>query len=139
MFQWDSTYSVGDEKMDKQHKQLFGLISALQKYNNEVNKNYLKKVLNTLVDYMSNHFAEEEQLMMRIKFPHLASHRKEHQKFIVQIRDFELAFKRGDQDLSNQMLEFLKVWLAQHILVFDKEYEKCITTEVVPVRENKGS
>jgi hemerythrin len=122
VIKWDSTYSVGEKKMDKQHKQLFGLIEALKKYRHISDRRFLKKIIRTLNDYISEHFSDEEKLMAKVKYPFLTEHRKQHQIFIQKVSEFENEFDRGE-DVTDKMMEFLNLWLANHILIQDKAYE----------------
>jgi hemerythrin len=124
MITWDDTYSVGDEKLDKQHQQLFGLNSALQKYGHIPDRKFVGKIIMTLNDYIEGHFHDEELYMMRIKFPQFGAHQKQHHAFVQKVREFEAAFNKGDESVSNQLTEYLKAWLANHILVYDIAYHK---------------
>lgn len=51
MIEWkDEIHSVGIKEMDDQHKVLIGLINALEKNRWSPDKDFLEKVLNTLVE-----------------------------------------------------------------------------------------
>ena len=122
MFKWDGTYSVGHEEMDKEHKQLFGLLDALEDYSQKNDSKFLERIILTLEDYIKNHFRHEEELLERAKYPQLEEHKRQHQAFKVKLRDFRMAFERGDGQLPVVMSEYLKIWLANHILMSDKAY-----------------
>jgi hemerythrin len=73
--------------------------------------------------YIHEHFAREEQLMMRASYPGLDEHIRLHQVFMNAFfstkQSYTVAPKRFDFD---SFLKFLKNWLEHHVLVEDPKY-----------------
>jgi hemerythrin-like metal-binding protein len=127
MFEWKSDYSVKIEGIDAQHKVLFGLAgelySAMAKGQG---KAALASVLDRLVSYTVAHFANEESLMARYRYPRLAEHKAEHlalTKKVVQVRE---DLVQGRSVLTMDVLDFLQDWLTKHIRHSDMRYAEYI-------------
>jgi hemerythrin-like metal-binding protein len=120
----DEIFSVGMRKMDEQHKQLVDLINALDAKKDSADREFVQKILNTLVLYTKKHFVEEEKLLKKIHFPTSDSHIKQHQRFIQNVNECVVGFDKdhGNQKILDDILNFLTDWLTHHILVEDKSY-----------------
>lgn len=123
LFEWNSSYSVGIEELDSQHKRLIELINAvhgamLAKKSNEM----LADILGQLIEYTGVHFAAEEQLFARFAYPAAAEHLDEHRKFVEKVEEFFKDFQGGRIGLSIEILDFLVDWLKRHINGSDKKY-----------------
>ncbi|MCB0378061.1 MAG: hemerythrin family protein [Bdellovibrionales bacterium] len=124
--EWDhSLFSVGIEKIDDQHKVLVQLINSIQLKKNSKDKDFIEKIVNTLVVYVEKHFHDEEQIMQNMGFPGLGKHKEKHGKFDQIAREFAQKFSQpGDQAVVlEQLVAYLKKWLISHILVEDKAYK----------------
>ncbi|MEZ4873217.1 MAG: bacteriohemerythrin [Bdellovibrionales bacterium] len=122
----DELYSVGISRIDNEHKQLIGLINAvydMKQKNREYT--YLKKILNTLVEYTETHFTKEEKLMEKMGYPKLYEHHLQHKTFIDRLNYFIKMYEEEphEERQLDQIINFLGSWLSSHILVLDKEYE----------------
>jgi hemerythrin len=68
-----------------------------------------------------NHFILEEELFQRCNYPGGAAHKRLHDKFTATLMQVLTDFEAGG-DIASGVLELLKDWLIQHILVADKAY-----------------
>ena len=120
--QWNSTYSVGIDYIDKQHQLIFKLVNDLHDAIGKLDANELiGRTLIELVDYSKVHFADEEKYMRDIGYPDLNNHINMHKKFNEEII-FMLNKLRHDDPLSvRQLYAFLQNWLVQHIKIEDKK------------------
>ena len=124
---WNSNYSVGLPELDREHQQLFQLLDALEQIRAKGDPVFVGKVVNTLIEYVKQHFFHEETVMKNIGYPELESHRKQHRSFIDKAYDFRESFEKNQgEELVPRIIEFLRTWLATHILIHDKAYEKYI-------------
>ncbi len=131
-FEWNPKFSVNIGEIDEQHKELIGLINRLsgvmQPSSQDMLKSAMKEliiqasVINELVDYSRYHFSTEEGYMGKFGYPDYERHRKEHELFIGEVATFKNDFDNGKVVLSMKILQFLRKWLADHILGTDKEY-----------------
>lgn len=124
-FAWKEAYSVHVNALDRQHRQLFDMISELNEAlaagkGNEV----VGKILDRLVDYTMSHFAAEEKLLERYGYAGLAEHRAKHQELAARVEGLVQEFKAGNQGVSVSLMLFLRSWLKDHILGTDKLYSE---------------
>ena len=119
---WSSAYALGLEEIDVQHKMLFDLIHVL--WDHIVQQSPKEKVLATLGElerYTLSHFTAEETFMRVSGYPGFSEHKAAHTKFVQRVEREKAAIVAGN-DLSFDVLTFLKDWLVDHILVADKAY-----------------
>jgi len=124
---WDSSYNVGIDSVDKQHKHLIYLTNSL--YNACLDDKAeldtaFKEVMKELVEYVSFHFKDEERIMEEVNYPGLQEHKQIHQQFIKKILAAVDDYQKGKQFVPNSFVRFLRDWLFNHILVNDKEMAK---------------
>lgn len=120
---WQPNFSVNVKELDDQHQYLVSLINDLYvAMRNGEDRQALGKLINQLVIYAAMHFAKEEDYFDRLGYPEADAHKKQHTAFEIKVTEFEDAFKRGEQDLSIDVMNFLCNWLVGHIKGSDKQY-----------------
>jgi hemerythrin-like metal-binding protein len=123
LIKWNNSYSVGFDKIDEQHKQLFTLLNQL--YNAmSVGKGreVITKTLDELTDYTKKHFFEEEKLMFVYSYPQYESHKALHTDFVTKIKEMRKKADAGEVRITIELADFLKKWLVDHIIGVDKKY-----------------
>jgi len=117
---WSDSLSVGVDIIDTDHKVLIDQINMLGDAVTEGTDDVMTaSVLNVLIDYTAYHFAREQQLMEETGFPHSDDHLREHRLLVKKCREIQTGYRQGTT-LGKDVLNFLKVWLTQHILKSDK-------------------
>lgn len=112
-FSWKEKYAIGNDNIDKQHKQLFKLIQKIP-----LSASNLETVLENLVHYLSYHFASEEAFMEENHDPNREEHTMEHRAFTEEL--LELQHKNSAHTLNRETLfQILQEWLQHHILTVD--------------------
>jgi hemerythrin-like metal-binding protein len=125
---WSDQYSVGVNELDHQHQKLMDILNHLhEKTLAEAPKEVIETLAKQLEEYTLRHFAAEEGLMARANYPHADDHHKQHVVLLEQIERFRKFYSSGDIPVSAEVLDFLRDWLANHILEEDKEYEPWLT------------
>lgn len=125
-FEWDDSIALGIPSIDEQHKALFGWISVL----NEAIKNgdgseAVGEIIWKLITYVTEHFSDEERLMLSCNFPGLAAHRKEHDQFVLRLHEIQVSFIDG-HEMGKSVLDFMVDWLVCHIKGTDQIYSRFI-------------
>ena len=105
--EWNQSYNVGIEHVDKQHKHLVYLINSL--YNACLDeKNILEEtftsVMKEMVEYVMIHFRDEEAIMESVNYPQLNEHKKKHEAFVKEVLTSVTAYKNGKQLVPNAFL-----------------------------------
>ena len=122
-FTWKESYSVGSKIIDNQHKQLIEMLNILySSYEDKAQSHVIILIIIKLTDYVSLHFRTEERYFDQTNYEHKDEHKKEHAVFIEQINIFKEKFDEGKANLTQEMMNFLKEWLNEHILISDKKY-----------------
>ena len=115
---WDDSYSVGDARLDEQHKGLIRLINRLGSGAPG------PIVLDELQIYVDEHFRDEERMLETAGYPDLAAHKLQHAAFEEWLEASRQACRSGEVVglLRDSISSYLKTWLINHILVSDKAY-----------------
>jgi hemerythrin len=122
---WTAKMSVGHGKFDKQHQGLFDIINRLHEAMlSGHGKEALGKILGELAHYTRVHFADEETLLGKYFYEGLDEHVKQHDAFRTKVAELDAALKAGKAALSVAALNFLREWLAKHILGVDMQYRE---------------
>jgi len=120
---WKEKYSVRVKTIDDHHKVLVKLINEL---NNamfyEKGRNTISSIIKGLVDYTIFHFDYEEKMLERNGYGDLVNHKKIHVKFVDKMKEIQKDFDSGEKELSKDVMDFLKVWLVEHIMGTDQKY-----------------
>jgi hemerythrin len=125
IFPWREDYSVHIPQIDGQHQQFVAIINELHAAMLQGAANAaLGRILDELVRYAQSHFAYEEAMLQQRGYSSLTVHRAEHQKLTQQVADLQERFRAGKLTLSVHVMQFLKEWLANHILTRDMQYAK---------------
>jgi hemerythrin len=115
-FQWRGEYSVHHTAIDTQHQQLFRLADDLHgAMARGAGRQVIGDTLKCLIDYTLTHFREEEQIMVRSKYPHYVQHKAEHDALTGQVAALKGDFDSGKISVTVETLQFLKTWLERHI------------------------
>jgi hemerythrin len=121
---WKETYSVGDDAIDAQHKQIVELINEMHAaVQRNAGPSALRPMLDHMVQYTMKHFKYEESLLQMHNYPELAMHQALHDKMRIRT----LAFRDNIASLTpSDVLSFLKEWWHNHIQNEDKKYSACL-------------
>ncbi|MBT1073106.1 bacteriohemerythrin [Pelotalea chapellei] len=122
LINWSPSYSVGVAAMDKEHQRLIDIINNLYSSMRSGRGNgAIGTILDELVNYTKNHFANEERLMREVNYTGFDEQKRAHEALIGQVVEIQGKFKAGTA-LSQEVLSFLKSWLVNHIQGMDKGY-----------------
>jgi hemerythrin len=123
LIKWNDSFSVNVVKIDQEHKKLFGMINDLtDAMKAGKGKDVLADILDGLISYTASHFQLEENYFQQVKYPHAATHKKEHVAFVQKVTDFKRDFDEGRATVSVNILQFLSKWLQNHIKGTDQQY-----------------
>ncbi|MDQ5902387.1 MAG: hemerythrin [Patescibacteria group bacterium] len=131
-FTWTPALSVGDDKLDNQHKQLLEQVNALLDAlaGGQNNLIVIEQVLKFLDQYIDEHFVDEERYMEEHQYPHLVEHRALHAQFIeryTHMKERIYTFESVDGMLIDLEVHLGRWWI-DHIGGADKDYAAYIRT-----------
>jgi len=123
--EWDSSYSVQNEFIDSQHKNILKAINTLIDAIDEGQTHvFCSKLHSALKAYTERHFSHEEQILEKANYPEMSKHKKEHQYFARKVEEIYEQMENGEanNEVELEMLDFLKDWFYNHILKSDFDY-----------------
>ncbi len=129
-FEWDDSIALGIPNIDAQHKALFDWVNRLDaaiKKGDEAEA--VGEVIMDLITYVTEHFSEEERLMISCNYPDLPAHRQEHDQFVSRLREIQVNFLHGHK-MAASVLDFMVEWLVCHIKGTDQNYSRFIHQRV---------
>ncbi|HEC16794.1 MAG TPA: bacteriohemerythrin [Sedimenticola sp.] len=126
---WRDSLSVGVDFMDHQHQYLINLINRIHLAIEQLDT---REIVDTLLDmnaYAEVHFAEEEELMRRHRYPGLDAHIRLHQGFIRQAEAFLNDLETAPLATTSEVSRYLIDWLVEHIQKHDSRYGRFIAEQ----------
>lgn len=119
---WTDEFTIGNEKIDHQHEELFKLVNEFLVSIREGHaRSKIDSVFNTLASYTQTHFADEENLFVNTKYPNSKMHIQEHRALIQRVSELKNNYDSGKNFISLTVFNFLREWLKHHILETDKK------------------
>lgn len=120
---WHPSYACGQANLDEHHRALFAQINALLAAvlcNRPTNE--IAACIDTLIDDVTRHFAEEEQILQQAGFPAVQAHAEQHRELLDHAAYLVERFKRHDLD-TGELFQFLATDLvARHMLGADRAF-----------------
>lgn len=116
---------TGFHEQDNQHKKLIDLINELYiAFSKSGGRASIGRVLDELMSYTEWHFEYENDLMRRLGYGATEGHIAIHRKFVSEVEDLRKRFNSGENIMGVNVMDFLKDWLASHIMKTDKVLAK---------------
>ena len=123
---WDDSFSVHHEELDKQHQKLVGLYNELHESllhgTIEEATEQRKQTLASLVDYIDYHFNSEEQYLKELHYPDFKKHCQIHSNFSSKVKSLQYDIANGNMVFTSSLIKLLRNWIVDHILKEDKAY-----------------
>jgi hemerythrin-like metal-binding protein len=115
---WNRELETGNEAIDFQHKELFRLTSNLvEACTKGHGADVLGEALGFLASYTIKHFADEEALQVKYRYPDYANHKQLHNDFKETAANLIAEHEAigSAENLSNRVYSIIVHWLIQHI------------------------
>lgn len=123
--QWSDELSVGVKEVDDQHRELINIANTLLgAVETGSGRTVTDKVIKRLRDYTVFHFNSEEELMRASQYPRLSEHAARHARLKNEVKDFQRDVYEGKSPSTAKVMAFLKQWLLNHILTYDREFAR---------------
>lgn len=117
---WKPEYSVGDEAVDHEHRELVDLVNAaagaILDRRPEAD---VDRCLGDLYRAISAHFAHEERQMTRAGYDQYADHKDDHERLLDSLRDIMDQAAMGETHTSERLTDVLEAWFADHFQTHD--------------------
>ena len=136
--EWQDDYATGIKVIDGQHLRIIEYINGLDDARHSGNQEAVAETLANLVDYTLSHFAFEESLMQDVGYAAFSVHVQTHDSFRERIAGYQSAFRDG-QDVTEELLELLGVWLFEHIAKDDQSYVPAVKVRFPELTQSADS
>lgn len=120
---WDETLSVGNSLLDSEHREILRLLNLLYSDWQAGTHHLSMELMLTAVERtLRMHFANEEAVMARHLYHHLAAHHAEHATLLGELGAIAHTFHQGSgEDAETQLARFVRKVVIDHVLVWDME------------------
>ncbi len=119
-----NTLNVNVSIFDIQHRNIdFLLESIIHNLEYNVSKKETTALIEDLYNKFEIHFTHEEDLMQKHKFPEIEEHKKDHERFLALLKEYEGKYKDDELPASaTSIFEIIKMEVDNHIINVDKKY-----------------
>jgi hemerythrin len=120
---WKPEYSVGIERIDSQHREIFETINRLYWAIQEKQQvQIVGSILAEMERYVYTHLKDEETLMQGRHYPDFEVHRASHKAFTQKTNELIMRHQGTYGDISSDVFQFLRTWWISHIIGMDQKY-----------------
>lgn len=139
LVEWTPDLLTGVDLIDYQHKMLCFYINTLHRATKRgADKSVISEIVDYLKLYTATHFSTEEQYFEHSAYPDVEAHKKIHVKFVDKVVQVQRELNAGSLTVGDDLLEFLKDWLINHIRVTDHEYVKFVQASLAREAKSHG-
>lgn len=114
--EWQESYVLDHEIMDKTHQELIRIINFLQTVNDD---NESLKALQTIIEHSEVHFVQENRWMEESGFAAIDSHIDEHNRVLESLNRMLRMLKEGHTGLGKIVANEFSGWFNQHASTMD--------------------
>ncbi len=131
LLEWKDQYSLGNEALDHEHKELIRLINAVhekvERAGEEDNQAMILDGLAEIQNAVSAHFALEEKEMQALAYQNFPAHKADHEKLLDEICDLiETVEETAVRDIREGLSALLEAWFSIHFQTFDRDFHLAI-------------
>ena len=126
LLEWKDSYSVGNEAVDHEHRELIGLINTLHEEltasGGGSDQRDASAIFGDIYKGISSHFALEEKFMREHGYDQMADHKGDHERLLDELRDIMDDYDDGGdvgEEESTRLSERLGTWFARHFGTHD--------------------
>ncbi|MDH3336666.1 MAG: hemerythrin family protein [Gammaproteobacteria bacterium] len=118
--QWRDEFKVGITEVDHEHRELIGLINELHEaIQQSVDPDQILESLGEIYAQISAHFALEEKMMRKIRYPAYKAHKDDHETLLDDLRDIMDDVEDDGVLNETQLMSDLNRWFSDHFRTHD--------------------
>ena len=132
---WEDRYAIGVELIDNQHKALFhhtteGLLSFIQASEIHNHKYHCISTITFLKSYVVQHFKDEEEYQLSIKYAGYEVHKQQHVNLAREVIEYEKLLAKSNFSLPviKRFMAFVLRWLMHHVAEEDRKIGESAST-----------
>lgn len=120
---WKKIYKTGFLEIDQWNKKLFKIFNELCSFVLlEEYFDHVGKLLERLIKESEIHFLSEESVLKNsdLSVEEIRNHLGHHSEFIIKLKKAKVEFDAGNVHISYQIINYLRKWIIDHIMKFDR-------------------
>ena len=130
LFNFDAEFKLGIDAIDQEHVKLADIFDRVHTLLNEGKRDEARQYfVETLSNYVHEHFANEEKFLAEIVYPQPDEHKKLHANFKQTIRDWKPLVESSDELAFRKTLNDTFTWIIAHIGKTDRRYAKFLLSQ----------
>lgn len=123
IFDFDAEFKLGVDSVDKEHVILVNMLNTVHLMIDQGNKQQAIEYFSlTLANYVTTHFANEENFMRTIGYPQVDEHAKVHENFKITFRTALPHLATYDDVMFRAALTDAFIWIINHIGRTDRKF-----------------
>lgn len=120
LIEWKAEFSVGNNAVDHEHKELIDLINTLfLVMQRNGTRDEVIETLGEIFAQISAHFALEEKTMRDARYADLAVHKEDHEALLDQLTDIIIGIEENDRYEEQQLCRDMEHWFSEHFRTHD--------------------
>ncbi len=120
--EWYDRFLCGHPLIDKQHKELFVYINCMMNSITNPKGGKFESYLPGLIESLSQHYHDEEEIMREINFVDIEMHAHEHHRLLTQIEEYQSQIKEGSLHPVDMMEFLIRQTAVGHIIGYDMQF-----------------
>jgi len=113
--EWREAFKTHIPAVDAEHRHLFLLVKSLD-------LDSIEDTVNELLNYVIEHFGNEQALMEQSGYPDFKDHLKLHETFATTVGEFLGSGDAWSEERVQELRRFLNKWLIGHIMTHDMRF-----------------
>lgn len=124
LIKWHEGMNVGVPLLDEEHRRIINALNLLyDAIEQSKGITLLSQTLMDLISYTSYHFRHEENLFSHTDYPDKMEHIAKHENMTTNLNEIYRKATLGQtEEISIELMVFLKEWLIDHIQGTDMQY-----------------
>lgn len=122
--EWSDSLSMSNPDIDDEHREFIALVNEFNEAaSHRRKKKEIESILDRILEHSITHFANEERLFAKNKYPKAMEHMKTHSQLVITLRN--ILMEIHDSEHSREWIEkglAIKSALIKHILEVDSQY-----------------
>lgn len=120
LIEWKPEFSVGNDSVDHEHRELIILINSLHAGIREgAGRDNVAAVLGEIYAQIAAHFALEEKFMRDAGYADFAPHKEDHESLLDQLADIIYEVEGGGGFAEDDLSSRLNRWFSEHFRTHD--------------------
>jgi hemerythrin len=123
LFDFDKEFKLGIDQIDQEHVKLVDMLNDVHFLLSDGKRDEARQYFSqTLLNYVNEHFANEEVFMQSIAFPQFPEHKKIHENFKKTFLELLPSIESCDDAAFRKSLNDTFTWIVGHIGKTDRRY-----------------